>query len=118
MMIQRRRRRFPPTPDQTVGQHAVPADAALQHELLVQIAAGTRAFEASDGESNTFQKTVRSLEALAAAGLISIGKREMAAGAPRHVIAIRRIRLTEAGKRKTAPARSSDHGRNPDEPNA
>jgi hypothetical protein len=51
-----------------------------------------------------FQDHVRALELLAAEGLITIGARETATADSRNVLAVRRIRLTEAGKRRVAAA--------------
>ena len=101
MMIQRRRKRSPATPDRR----------QVRNDLLAQITAGARSFEVGDRDSvssvQTFQDQVRALESLASDGLITIGARETAPDEPGHILAIRRIRLTEEGKRRLAATNMS-----------
>jgi len=105
-MIQRRRHRASATPDRPSTSATTRVRPELRNELLSQIAAGARSFEASDRDSiprvKAFQDDVRALESLAAEGLITIGARETAAADSRNILAVRRIRLTEAGKRRLA----------------
>ncbi len=101
MMIQRRRQRLP----------ATPGWRKLRNDLLAQITAGARSFEVGDRDSvpsvEAFQDQVRALESLASDGLITIGARETAPDESGHILAIRRIRLTEAGKRRVAATNMS-----------
>jgi hypothetical protein len=80
---------------------------------LAQITAGARSFEVRDHVSapsvEAFQEQVRALESLASDGLITIGARETGAAEGGHTLAIRRVRLTEAGKRHVAATSVSDH---------
>jgi len=106
MMIQRRRQRAPVTPDATGTTTTKHVRPDLRADLFAQIAAGARRFEVGDRDSaasvDAFQNHVRALESLASDGLIAIGAREMTTDEPRRIMAIRRIRLTEAGKRRVA----------------
>ena len=91
----------------------------FRNDLLAQITAGARSFEVRDRHSATsvgaFQDQGRALESLALAGLITIGARETTTAEPRRILAIRRIRLPEAGKRRVAVAsvsgRPDEHAR-------
>ena len=92
--------------------------------MLDQIASGIRAFEVADRElvasAQEFHQRVRTLEALAADGLITIGVRETATtGAQTVVVAVKRIRLTEAGKRRVTgerrTSRDDAEGKSPGE---
>jgi hypothetical protein len=111
MMIQRRRHRSPATPDRQTSTPAKRVRPKLGNELFAQIAAGARSFEVGDRNSipsvETFQDHVRALESLVAAGLITIGARETPPNSSDVVLAVRRIRLTEAGKRRIAAGGSS-----------
>jgi hypothetical protein len=108
-MIQRRQRRTAMKSVQEINATAV-FGSGLGNELLRQIAAGVRSFEAPDPEngpaSEGFLERVRALEWLAASGLIMIGARVFAADGSDEVVAVRRIRLTEAGKRHAASVES------------
>jgi hypothetical protein len=110
MMNQRKRRRSIATPTRERSNTAGVSPNG-RNELLTQIGAGVRGFETTDrnsaAEVQAFQHEVRALEALAAAGLITIGAREMASEGSAEVVAVRRIRLTEAGKRRTGVGRAS-----------
>src|SRR5215831_18225334 len=102
-MIQRDRRHTPATLNR-LGDHAERvASPTLRRELLAKVAGGARTFVVADPESvvsvAAFQNQVRALESLEASGLIMIGARELATQST-DVLAIRRIRLTEAGKRR------------------
>jgi len=112
MMTQRRRQRAPATPDATGTTTTKHGRPDLRTELFAQIAAGARSFEVTDRESaasvDAFQDHVRALESLASDGLIAIGAREMTTDEPKRIMAIRRIRLTEAGKRQVVASVSSD----------
>jgi len=110
MMIQRRRQRAPVTPDATGTTAPKHGRPELRTELFAQIAAGARSFEVTDRESaesvDSFQDQVGALESLASDGLIAIGARVTTPEEPRRILAIRRIRLTEAGKRQVAASAS------------
>jgi len=113
IMIQRRRHRSPGTPDRQPSTRTKRVRPKLRNQLLARIAAGSRSFEVVDRSSipsvEAFQDDVRALESLVAAGLITIGARETAsADASNVVLAVRRIRLTEAGKRRIATAGSAE----------
>lgn len=109
MMIQNRRGRAPETSGgETIGvAHGV--SQQVRNALLDQIATGARGFEVPNRDSpadiEAFQAQVRAVESLVTAGLVTIGARELAAGSEM-VVAVRRIRLTEAGKRRVAAGHS------------
>jgi len=111
MMTQRRRRRAPATADATGTTTTSHDRPELRSDLFAQIAAGARRFEIGNRDSaarvDAFQDHVRALESLASDGLIAIGARETTTDDPRRILAIRRIRLTEAGKRHVAASASS-----------
>jgi len=112
-MIQRRRRHSQDTPVRATSKTSKRIASRLRNELLAQIASGVRAFEVADRAAassvDEFQERVRVLESLVRSGLITIGARDTStAGATDVVLAVRRIRLTEAGKRHAAVVRSAD----------